>query len=1116
MSVKLEQKSKVENKNFIADLTQSHLIKKLSFADIQVSLFDTPEGEAALSGIFIRVKQRDGSYKIISAMSHVDTLFCQVADTYMWKTQCFGLEVDVSLHANTNNSTYYYTVEVSNTSDDVIEFDVTYGQDLGLASEDMIKTNEAYCSQYLDHSAILSTNGWVLSSRQNIPQNGKNPAIQIGCFSDTTSYCTDAFQFFGTTFKSDGTIAGLQTDQLPSEVYQYEMAYIAIQTSKHQLAPKTKFVTGFYGAFMDDLPTRNRVVQDDLIIVDDVLNEVSVDANHYRRTGYRDSLVIVGETMTSKEINQWFSVKKEFEEHQDGELLSFFDAEGGYVTLKQKELLLERPTGHIVLSGQDYNHEQEVMCSTHYMYGVFNSQLCIGNTSFQKLLSVSRNSLNFFKNSGQRIKVEIDGEYQTLGMCSAFHVTRTSSRWIYKLKGGWIVVQSYTSSRECKLQLEIETIGFEEALNVDVSHHLVFGNNEGESRIGVQTNANLQSVIYGHNELIDEVNPSLSYKISSSNGFSSVEKHLDAQQNNVEYLHYLGKVYNKETLLIEANKDLDLAPVFMSFNEELVMAEGALNALTNDFNVCFENQYENSQKLNKTLHWYTHNALVHYNSPHGLEQYSGAAWGTRDASQGPFEFFMSLGRFDTAKSILQKIYSHQYIESGTWPQWFMYDKYKSVQLEESHGDVVVWPLKALTDYIATTGDISILEMKVPFSSCVAPHDHVKLHSTLISHVEMQIKNLESNMINGTHLSSYGGGDWDDTLQPANQSLKENMVSGWTIPLTIQTLSRFVTSVRDYPIYQDICEKIQGMLKGMKQDFTQYLVKEDIVAGFIHVEDIKNNRINYLLHPRDNSTGITYRLLPANRSIIAELLSVEQAEYNLSLIKDKLLYPDGVRLMDKMAKYEGGQQTYFKRAELAANLGREVGLNYVHAHIRFIEALCKLGKAEELYDNLYKILPIGIQQEIPGARLRQSNAYFSSSDADFNNRYDAYDGFDGLKTGEVGVKGGWRIYSSGPGIYINQVISNVLGIKYENGDLVLDPVISKQLGNVVVNFAIYGLPVSIKIVPLYDEYSPKKITVNGRSVEFTTMANKYRSGGALIDKSILDSLSKDYNTISITI
>lgn len=33
-------------------------------------------------------------------------------------------------------------------------------------------------------------------------------------------------------------------------------------------------------------------------------------------------------------------------------------------------------------------------------------------------------------------------------------------------------------------------------------------------------------------------------------------------------------------------------------------------------------------KVNALAWWYTHNMLVHYAVPHGLEQYGGAAWGT--------------------------------------------------------------------------------------------------------------------------------------------------------------------------------------------------------------------------------------------------------------------------------------------------------------------------------------------------------------------------------------------------------------------------------------------------------------------------------------------------------
>ena len=47
-------------------------------------------------------------------------------------------------------------------------------------------------------------------------------------------------------------------------------------------------------------------------------------------------------------------------------------------------------------------------------------------------------------------------------------------------------------------------------------------------------------------------------------------------------------------------------------------------------------------KLNDIFKWYIHNAMVHYTIPHGLEQYCGGAWGTRDVCQGPVELLSAV------------------------------------------------------------------------------------------------------------------------------------------------------------------------------------------------------------------------------------------------------------------------------------------------------------------------------------------------------------------------------------------------------------------------------------------------------------------------------------------
>jgi len=145
-------------------------------------------------------------------------------------------------------------------------------------------------------------------------------------------------------------------------------------------------------------------------------------------------------------------------------------------------------------------------------------------------------------------------------------------------------------------------------------------------------------------------------------------------------------------------------------------------------------------------------------------------------------------------------------------------------------------------------------------------------------------------------------------------------------------------------------------------------------------------------------------------------------------------------MSEPAVYQGGVEKLFKRADTAANVGREVGLQYVHAHIRYAEAMARLGDADRLWQALQVVNPVGLEHVVPGAVARQSNVYFSSSDADFANRLEAADRWSELRAGRVPVRGGWRLYSSGPGLYLHKVRACLLGLRESFGDVVFDPVL----------------------------------------------------------------------------
>ena len=69
--------------------------------------------------------------------------------------------------------------------------------------------------------------------------------------------------------------------------------------------------------------------------------------------------------------------------------------------------------------------------------------------------------------------------------------------------------------------------------------------------------------------------------------------------------------------------------------------------------------------------WFAQNALVHYLSPRGLEQYSGGGWGTRDVCQGPVELLLALGRVPPLRDVLLRVMRQQNPD-GDWPQWFMF------------------------------------------------------------------------------------------------------------------------------------------------------------------------------------------------------------------------------------------------------------------------------------------------------------------------------------------------------------------------------------------------------------------------------------------------------------
>lgn len=1067
--------------------------------------------DGSMTNLYLRIKEGNqiSHFPLIGVRSHSE--FAIGDNRATWRGKVADINYLVTFTLGTDN-TWFWDVQFEGNGQKV---DVILGQDIGLATVGSLLANEAYISQYVDYKVFDGKHGKVVCARQNQDQGGFFPYLQLGSLTGAAHFSTDGYQFFGKVSKMTNEPSVLVEETLADEIYQYEMGYIALQSQELTLNGQAHI--NFYGIaaenHADKISELEHQEQVTAIYETIRLSESATSATAQTKRPAESFKVINGLPLEAAEIVNLYPARKLEEVTEDG-LLSFFGENDEHIVLQEKEMQVERSHGHIIMSGKQVDAREEVLTSTSYMYGAFQAQVVLGNTSMNKFISNVRNPLNFFKTTGQRIYVKNQETYQLLGMPSLYEVGFNYSKWLYKFADDQLEVIVYSMTESSEIELVV-TSKMNCTYDLIVTQEIICDDFQTEHQPELE---------YGAHHLIARPNaqtlafakyPKLTYQLSWSDSGQAVDNQIwfsqaaDEQLTSLNLVTVEFKEVKGFNMTIQGSLNGELTTAKQSFAVAKEDYQGYIKQLNNQFNLSSSVSQKaiEVERFNTVINWYTHNMLVHYLVPHGLEQFGGAAWGTRDVCQGPVEFFLATQNYDVVKNIMLILFSHQFEETGNWPQWFMFDEFAEITAGESHGDIIVWPLKVVADYLNTTNDFSILDEQIPYMN-YETKTFTKETYSLMEHVEREIKYIEDNFLPNTYLSCYGDGDWDDTLQPFDSRLKEDMASTWTVALTYQTLRNFSQAIAGK--LPERAAYLAKLAENVGADYRKYMLQDGILPGFVLHE---NDTFEYIVHPHDTKTGIDYRLLPMTRSMISELFTEEEVARHLQVINDNLLFPDGVHLMNQPANYDGGVSKYFKRAEQAANFGREVGLQYVHAHIRYSEAMAKLGHGEEMWQALSVINPILIQDYVPNAEIRQSNAYFSSSDGKFNTRYEAAAGFKELQTGQRAVKGGWRIYSSGPGIYINQLISNLLGVRVENQKLVIDPVVAADLGTLTFEFAFLGQPLTI----VYGQGKESSLTINGQKVDMASLertANRYRQGGLIISQEELANYVKPGQTTTI--
>lgn len=1017
------------------------------------------------------------------------------------------------------------------TTADVREVDVVHAHDVALSGAGALRANELYVSQYLDVRPLGegSVEGPALAVRQNLPQDGRHPWCVLVATTPVVGWATDLLDV-GWADRT-GRRPGPAGD-LPSRRRQHEHTSVALQTAPARLAPGDVHRVSFAGLVVPDHPAATSD-DDDAALVraardvaaasapwgaageDTAGDGADVDGTPGRAapSGVYDSgRTLVTRDLTDAELHARWPGPWRAVEEADGRNWSFFAGDAQHVVTRAKELAVLRPHGTILRTGASALPDPAGLTTTAWMTGSPLSYLTRGHASSGRVLTTVRGYLGLHRAYGVRVLVEVGGRWRLLDLPSAFAMTLDAAHWTYVLdedaegEPGTVEVRTSAPPGEHRVRLEVRTTAGPERRVLLALHLATDADPLPSARRAAVHEEGTTLVVRSRDGQALELTPTAPVEVGD--GGALVDDGA-ARDGSTLTLTAAGAVTLDLRVRAEdpARSGAPASTAPSAAAPPAGAAPDPVRAWWPQVTALRLGDAAAAEPLAVSLPWLVRDALVHYLSPRGLEQYTGGAWGTRDVTQGPLELLLALDRPHDARALLLLVLRAQNAD-GTWPQAFGFlPGDEGFRHEPPHGDVLHWPVLALGRYLLATGDASVLDEEVAFHPGVAADgdggDAGGTDGTVREHVRRALERARTDVLPGTRLVAYGHGDWNDSLQPADPAMARTLASAWTVTLHHQAMSALAAGLRTAGTDHDVARALDAEAAAVAADLHRYLLVDGELAGYVQLDPPRapggEPEVRRLLvHPRDGETGLRHGALQMIHALGADLLDPAQAEHHVALVREHLAGVDGVRLFDRPPAYHGGPMRHFQRAETATFVGREIGLMYVHAHLRWCEAMARWGDADALWLGLLQVLPAAAAATVPGARPRQANAYPSSSDAACLHREDFAARYDDVLTGATGLEAGWRVYSSGPGVVVRVVAQSLLGVRRRASVVEVDPVLPAALDGLSATVPLDGgaLRVRYRVGPR--GHGVTAVRLDSRELAATRTANPYRTGGLAVD------------------
>lgn len=858
------------------------------------------------------------------------------------------------------------------------------------------------------------------------------------------------------------------------------------------------------------------------------------------------------------------SERRQAEYDDNDRLLSFFAGPQRHVVLLDKELQVLRPHGHLLRSGRHEVPDESALTSTVWMSGVFHSMVTQGRVSNNRLLSTVRGYLGQFRSHGLRLFVRlaatdapaVAGPWQQLGLPSAFVIQPGACFWFYRHPRGLFVVRSGVEHDPHALTLRIDTLDGPPP-QWRATLHLALDGDGGLRGLPVPWRregfgpADRLRVMVPANSALGRRFPRGSFTIEP----------LDVRQ---PFEHLGGEGW----LLADGNPDVNDAPAGADAESGETAAGlpfvvvGAAAATVNGLRlrsallpqgidartgaatpestagaalaiepggplpllklapgIADLPQRRQIEQLAEMLPWWRHDALVHYLSPRGLELRNAGEWVTREVCQGPLELMLALDNAAPVREMLLRVFAAQHAD-GDWPQRFDYFDHDRIDGgEASPPDLVFRPLLGLARYLLASGDESLLGETPSRSAAAAGAPQA---GTVWQGVERALALIARRKAGGTSLVTGDMQDWSGAAKqtsaageaspaaPPDPAPIEHGCSAWLVALQYRTLRTLARALRAID-RAAAAIPIDDEAAAVRADFQRLMVVDGRVCAALLLPPGQPPRP--LLRPFGEAIETSISLLAAMNVLPEDLLTPPQVRAHFDGVCDALAGVDTARLFDQPPTRRDGAAPLLAQAEGAAAIGHALALFDPHAHLRWAETLAHLGQARALLDALSLVHPVGLHERLPAASPRQSNAYYSGSGTLFGAPFNAHnearsERASPAEQNAAALEGGWRVYSSGPGIAIGIVVGRLLGLRREARQVVFDPVLAPELNGLSARVALVDgreIQLVVRLWPLVREpqgHGPQHLTIDGTELPFTREPNPYRLGGAIVDAQLL--------------